>query len=65
MIIRKKMENEKRSASAWINDKGISFGVTDYDPCLGHVESDENGDATITIYKSACERANVKIRIAD
>lgn len=67
MIVRKKMENKKRSASAW-NDSvnaGISFGVTDYPPCLGCIDSDKDGNATIFIYKKECEYANVKIKIVE
>ena len=43
--IRKKMKNDKRSASAWLgyDVSGIMFGVTDYDPCLGYIDDDENG----------------------
>lgn len=62
MIIRKKMESGKRSASAWICDEGIWFGVTDYHPALGFIAEDENGDATLYIYKNRCEDANVKIK---
>ena len=67
MIVRKKMKNNKRSASAW-NDSvntGISFGVTDYPPCLGYIDNDEEGNATIFIYKTKCENANVKIKIIE
>ena len=67
MIIRKRMSNNKRSASAWIwyTQPGISFGVTDYDPCLGYIDSDDNGDAAIVIYKKRCKQANVKIRFIE
>jgi len=65
MIIRKKLSNGKRSASAWIGYDCIYFGVTDHDPSLGRVEDDENGNVTITINKSRCENANVKIKIVE
>ena len=65
MIIRKKLDNGKRSASAWIGDNRINFGVTDYDLSLGHVKSNENGDVVITIYNGSCEDANVKIEIVE
>lgn len=65
MIIRKKLANNKRSASAWIGDDCICFGVTDYNPCLGYLESGADDDVCISIYKKRCENANVKIRIIE
>lgn len=64
MIIRKKMNNGKRSASAWNQDvvTGVSFGVTDYNPCLGYIDSDDNGNVTLYIYKDRCDEADVKIK---
>ena len=64
MIIRKKVESNKRSACAWNSSSitGISFGVTDYGPCLGYIDSDENGDVTIFICKDKCDDAGVKIK---
>ena len=67
MIIRKRMKNNKRSASAWINNNetGISFGVTDYQTCLGYIDSDDNGNATIFVIKKSCENANINIKIIE
>lgn len=65
MIIRKKLADGKRSASAWITNYGICFGVTDYDPALGYVENDYDGNVVITINKRSCKKANVEIRIVE
>lgn len=65
MIIRKKLDDGRRSASAWIGDCYICFGVTDYDPALGCIENDDNGNVVLTIKKRSCEKANVKIRIVN
>lgn len=65
MIIRKKMESKKRSASAWIGSDGIYFGVTDHCLGLGEIKEDKNGNVTIFIYKNDCKEANVKIKFMD
>ncbi len=65
MIIRKKLDDGKRSASAWIEDCCICFGVTDYNPALGWIESDDGGNVVLTINKKNCGNANVKINILE
>ncbi len=65
MIIRKKLDDGKRSASAWLGDCYICFGVTDNDAALGWIENDNDGNVILTIKKKSCENANVKINILE